>query len=821
MKYKWQITEHKNISEDFIQASLNSKIIATLLLNRGINTKEKVKAYLDPKNYKESPAEEVPDLIKAKDRILEAINKKEKITIFGDYDVDGVTSTSCLLLTLKQFTNNVDFYIPNRLKEGYGLNKNAVKKIARENKTNLLITCDCGTSNHEEIKLANSLGMDVIVTDHHSLPSELPCAFAVLNPKLLPENHKLHNLPGVGVAYKLCEAILASTCHSHEDGNPGTADTLCTEDLLDLVTLGMIADLASLVDENRYLVQIGLRELANTKKIGLQELLKMCSVYRSSKETENKETKVNTEHVGFGIAPRINAVGRLTDAALAVRLLTTSDLLEAVQIATELEFQNRERQLLCEETLKEAIEMIKENASSSKCILLAKEGWHHGVVGIVASRIVEKYNLPTILIALDKEQNIGKGSGRSINGFNITEALSENSSLLEKFGGHKAACGLSINPEKLEDFFLGFQDYANRSLSESDVEPILRIDMGLPLSIINTDLIRKIYSLSPFGLGNPVPLFASEEVEVVNIKPIGKNNQHLKLYLKEAEGQEAEIFEALIWNYESTFQLQAGDTIKIAYTPKLNYFNNRIFIQLEIKDWEVIRRERQEAEKQRSREEKRFVELLDYRERSHECLELLEGSPETAFFAEASQKDFLSLKTFSRHKINSCRVLVLLEAPPDENTFTELINKSSANKVYLAFSPALKFSSSPALLIRNLTGMLKFAVSNKGSKTTYLELEAALGINRTTLAYGLEVLVKIGLLSYKKITQDELHINISEPNRQNLTDLIEYNLFVSELKQINDFREKTTICDLTEIVRLLDKNKIKIEVKDKELAEIK
>lgn len=562
LKYKWLIKESKEITKEFLNIACDSKIIAKLLLNRGIDSPEKAKAYLDPKFYKETKPEEIPDLIKAKERIIEAINKKEKITVFGDYDVDGVTSVSCLLITLRQFTDKIDFYIPNRLTEGYGLNIEAVKTMSKKHNTKLLITCDCGITNHKEIELAQELGMDVIVTDHHSLPEILPSACAVLNPKLLPPDHKLHWLPGVGVAYKLTEAILDSNAN----------------DLLDLVALGMIADLAPLVDENRYLVQMGLKKLAATKKIGLQELLRICGCLK-----EENGNKPNAEHIGFGIAPRINAVGRLTDATLAVRLLTTNDLSEAVQIAAELETQNKERQLICEKTLKEAITLVSEHVDikKDKCIILAKEGWHHGVIGIVASRIVEKFHLPTILIAVDKEQNIARGSGRSISQLNIVEALVNSSIHLERYGGHKAACGLSIRPEKINNFIFDFKNFVNEKLNCENLEAIIEIDSELPLNELNLDLIEKIYKLSPFGLGNKLPVFVSNETEIIGIRVIGKNGQHLKLVLK----SEIKMFEALIWNHDPNVEFNVGDKIKIVYTPKLNYFNGKISIQLEIKDW--------------------------------------------------------------------------------------------------------------------------------------------------------------------------------------------------------------------------------------------
>ena len=816
MKYKWLIKESKSISKEFLDIAFNSEIIAKLLLNRGISSRGKAKSYLDPKLYLESKPEEIPNLLKAKDRIIEAINNGEKITIFGDYDVDGVTSTSCLLITLKQFTDKVDFYIPNRLTEGYGLNLNAVETIAKKNKAKLLITCDCGITNEKEIKLANELGMDVIVTDHHSLPEILPPACAVLNPKLLPPEHKLHWLPGVGVAYKLAEAILeigettpktgkTRLIASQQQGGTKKQE-FNKEDLLDLVTLGMIADLAPLVDENRYLVQIGLNRLASTEKVGLQELLKMCGINQKL-DNRNQSSSINTEHVGFGIAPRINAVGRLTDAALAVRLLTTNDLLEAIHLTCELNLQNTERQKLCEDTLEEAITLVSErvNLNQDKCIVLANENWHHGVIGIVASRIVEKYHLPTILIAVDKEQNIARGSGRSIEKLNIVETLVKSSRHLEKFGGHKAACGLSVKPEQLNNFILDFTVAANEALGNSDLSPVLKITMELPIRDLNLELIKLIYKLAPFGFGNPMPVFKSEEVEIINIRNIGKNGQHLKLTIKTEAGN----FEALIWNHDSALELKPSDKLKMAYVPKLNHYNNETFIQLEIKDWEVVQRSRRDTINRVST----IIELFDFRGKTQECLNLLSKQTESIiYFAEANQKNYLPLKTCSRNRISQALNLIFLDMPPDEIVFIDTLKKCSLEKIFFAFSKDEKSDSTNAdELLKKLTGMLKYTKANKGSRVKESELQAALGINKNSLAFALETLVKIGFLSYERI-EDKLNINISTPSRQNYSLLIEYNLLVSELKQISEFRDWIYSSDLHEILRVLNQYGLKSDL---------
>ncbi len=853
LKYKWLIKEQKEITKEFLDIAYGSEIIAKLLLNRNITSPEAAKAYLNPDFYKESKPEEIPELIKAKDRIIKALNKKENITIFGDYDVDGVTSTACLLTTLRQFTENIDFYIPSRLTEGYGLNIEAVKTMSKKNKTKLLITCDCGITNHKEVELANELGMDVIVTDHHSLPEILPPAHAVLNPKLLPPDHKLHWLPGVGVAYKLAESILEQKFalrHCEEQSDEAISKTLgrlprrhfvpprndvTKEDLLDLVALGMIADLAPLLDENRYLVQVGLKKLAKTKKIGLQELLKMCGCLK-----EESANKPNAEHIGFGIAPRINAVGRLTDAARAVKLLTTNDLFEAVQIACELESQNKERQLICEETLKEAMLLISEQVDikNDKCIVLAKENWHHGVIGIVASRVVEKFHLPTILIAIDNEQNTARGSGRSIEKLNIVEALINSSTHLEKYGGHKAACGLSIKPEKISNFIFDFKNFVDKKLANETLEAIIKIDSGLSLSELNLDLLEKIYKLSPFGLGNPLPVFVSDEVEISGMRSIGKTGQHLKLQLRdqrsEIRDQKKEfssltshlsplIFEALIWNHDSKIPFNLGEKIKIVYTPKLNHFNGETFIQLEIKDWQML--ENQRIKNQKIKKES-FIRIYDFRGKTQECLGLLASTQESVtYFAETKQKDYLPLKTNSRTNIPEAKNLIFLESPPDEDIFIDLIKLSNAETVYLSFTSGQTHWSAPTWsaptwsapthLLKNLSGLLKYTVNNKDSTVTESELQAALGINKTALAFALETLVKIGFLSYKK-NNGNLNINISNPSRQNFNDLLEYNLLVSELKQIAKFRIWFCESDLNEVVQMLSKNSIKAAIAETE-----
>ncbi|MBI3309611.1 MAG: hypothetical protein HYZ79_09620, partial [Candidatus Melainabacteria bacterium] len=656
------------------------------------------------------------------------------------------------------------------------------------------------------------------------------------------EDHKLHNLPGVGVAYKLAEAILQDKGQVPMDNRPGTIDNrqqtadnreqsviarsvsdeaisigiaspsarndkkqgsiLQKEDLLDLVTLGMIADLAPLIDENRYLVQIGLPKLATTKKIGLQELLRICG-YTPTSALDTQHSKLNAQHsalntesVGFGIAPRINAVGRLTDANLAVKLLTTKNLIEAMHIATELDIQNKQRQLLCEQTLEEALLLISEEVdlTSDKCIVLANENWHHGVIGIVASRIVDKFGLPTILIAIDKEQNIARGSGRSSGNFNIIEALNNSSKHLEKHGGHKAACGLSIKPENINDFIQAFKGAVEESIEDSDIGPTLKIDFELSTALLSFELMNLINKLSPFGFGNRTPVFVSNKLEVVSTRTIGKNNQHLKLYLKGTRDTGQEILEALVWNYEEEGLLEIGDKVKVAYSPKINNFNGESCIQLQVKDVMLVDRKQLTTDKRQFTNE---VEILDYRGKVEECISLL-TSKHVVFFAETKQKDFLPLKTSSRTKINEGKKLVFLESPPDENTFIEITKRANAQEIYLAFSNAKELTFKPQEILKRLIGMLKYAQKYKKAKVKKEDLESALGLSKSATAYAIETLVRIGFLEVKR-DLEELSINIVTSSRQNYLELVEYNLFVSELKQTSQFTAWLQTASISEI----------------------
>lgn len=557
----WQIHPNSQFTPDFIEAADGSTLLAQILHARGVLQTEEAKTFLNTDLYTATDPMELPDVDKAVVRISEAIGKGQHITVYGDYDVDGVTGTSVLLTVLRKLGANVDFYIPNRASEGYGLNLKAVSILASKHRTKLIISCDCGVSNFAEIQFAKSLGVDTLVLDHHTMPEMLPPAVGIVHPKRLHEEHPLFHLPGVGVAYKVCEALLI-------DKNMPEEVPL----LLDYVTLGMIADLVPLIRENRYLVKIGLPVLVNSARPGIQALL--AQVKKSD----------DTDLVGFGLAPRINAVGRLADAKIAVDLLTTEDEDYADKLARQLQTDNLRRQELCEEIYTKAELMIskKLDLDQDKCIAIYDEGWHHGVVGIVASRLVEKYNRPVFIGELDPVDGIVKGSARSIDAIDLYEVLKNNDHLLAKYGGHKMAAGFTVEAGKAEALCRGLTDTCNRMLIDKPLKATVKIDIEVDSATVNEQMAKLLTKLAPFGMWNKKPTLCMKSVTCVGTRILGKDGKHHRVMLEDTVSHTT--FECVMWNTRGNVPMDR-QVVDAVFTPEINVFNNRERLQLILSDW--------------------------------------------------------------------------------------------------------------------------------------------------------------------------------------------------------------------------------------------
>ncbi|MDK2835584.1 MAG: single-stranded-DNA-specific exonuclease [Thermosediminibacterales bacterium] len=562
---KWVLCDILN-SESHIERLLKnnmiSPVLAHLLVNRNIKTLEEAEKFLNPKlDYLYDPFL-LKDMKKAVNRIKRAIELNEKILVFGDYDVDGITSSSILLKTLGKLKAKAFLYIPNRINEGYGLNLNAVEK-AFEDDVSLIITVDCGISSYNEILRANELGIDVIVTDHHEPPQVLPNAYAIINPKQKECPYPFKELAGVGVTFKLISALI--------DENRLWNDEL--EELLQEVALGTVADIVPLVDENRVLVKKGLENLSKTKLPGIKALLKVSGL-------ENVKD-VTTGHVGFVLAPRINAAGRLADPVSCVKLLMSENDEEAIQLASYLDSLNRERQVTEDKIYKEALDLIyKEiDLNKDKVIVVSSENWHPGIIGIVASRITEFFNRPSILISLEGEK--GRGSGRSISGFNLYNALQKSEEFLESYGGHEQAAGISIHRENIKLFRNKINQIADETINEIDLIPSLKVDCKIPLNVIDEGLIKELNKLKPFGIGNPAPVFITEKLKVENLWWVGKKANHLKI--KASDGKKS--FDCIAFNMEEfNNKITRNCLVDLAYCLEVNEWNGKYNIQLKIKD---------------------------------------------------------------------------------------------------------------------------------------------------------------------------------------------------------------------------------------------
>jgi len=536
-------------------------IISRILLNRGIDSYEKAKLFFKGTMEDTNDPFLLGDMEKAVERITTAIDQREKILIYGDYDVDGITSVSMLYLLLNELEANVSFYIPHRVDEGYGITKSGIDEAAN-NGVELIISVDCGITATEEVEYARQFNIDVIITDHHEQGPVLPDAYAILNPKCKDSNYPFKELAGVGVAYKLGQALISYL----------KIDKSLIEKYIDFVAIGSTADIVPLVDENRIFIKEGLKVLNSTEEPGFKALLKVSGMADKS---------IGTGQIVFVLAPRINAVGRMGNAERAVQLLTTQDPKLSWEIANILENENRIRKTIDEETSKDAREIVDLNydLSTNYGLVLAKEGWHSGVIGIVASRVVEKYYRPTVMISIDN--NIGKGSARSIAGFDIYNAIKQCEDLLLAFGGHKYAAGLTIEKSNIEQFRQRFNEIAKEQLTEDLLHPKLRIDGEIRLVEINARLVQLLKMFAPFGPQNMRPVFQSSNLQVVGTPSIvGKN--HLKFKVR----QDGIIFDAIGFNLgELIYRIEPGaNNLDMAYVIEENTYMGRTTLQLRVKD---------------------------------------------------------------------------------------------------------------------------------------------------------------------------------------------------------------------------------------------
>ena len=558
MNKKWQIYENDREKIEELKEKYDiNELLATILVNRNIVTEDEIRLFLNPTRNDFHDPFLIKDMDIAVERILKAIKEKQKVTIYGDYDVDGITSITVLKSFFKDVGLEVDSYIPNRLEEGYGLNKEAIKKIV-EDGCELMITVDCGISAIDEIDYATELGVETIITDHHEPGNEIPKALAVIDNKRKDSTYPFRELAGVGVAFKLIQAL-------------GTKLGLKEESYLkylDIVCLGTISDIVPLVDENRVIAKLGLMLVEQTKNMGLKSIIN-SSGYK----------KIDSTTISFGVAPRINACGRMGKAEEALELFLSSDIKKVNELTKKLNEHNSIRQATEKSIYENVVKKIEQDhLDRNKILIVAGENWHHGVIGIVSSKITDMYFKPSILLSFE-EDGIGKGSGRSIPGFDLHEALSKCSDKIEKFGGHSMAIGITVKRENLEAFKQEIEKIADENKID-EIIPIINIDAKINLSSISKSMVESLKQLEPFGEANKMPIFAFKNLKIDSIRALS-DGKHLKLTLKDNNI----IINGIGFNMGYLVdEYRIGDKIDVAGVLEINTFNGVDNLQINIKD---------------------------------------------------------------------------------------------------------------------------------------------------------------------------------------------------------------------------------------------
>lgn len=557
----WKVAQRLS-SEDARPLSTYSPVLRQLLYNRGYRTAEQARQYLDAVAPEGSDPFNMLGLEPAADRLRHAVQKGEKIAVYGDYDADGVTATALMVHALKLLDAQVTGYIPNRFDEGYGLNREALKSL-QENGVKLVVTVDCGIRSVEEARYAAEQGMDLIISDHHHPGANIPEALAVINPKQEGDNYPEKNLAGVGLAYKLIQGLFEEINHA---GNG--AASLDASQYLDLVALGTVADLAPLVGENRALVRAGLKTMRLPQRQGLASLMGAAGLHPA---------RINAADISFVLGPRLNAAGRLDSALAALELLLSKDIFEAGRLAQQLDNQNRERQQIMH-TIQERAEILALERDPEALLLIAIDPeFNPGVVGLAASRLTEQYYRPTIVA--QRGEDFTRGSCRSIPEFHITHALDRCADLLEHHGGHAAAAGFTVHNDKLDELIERMMATATEQLADLDLRPTLHADLEIPLSALKPDILPDLERLQPTGNGNTQAIFVSRGLKVVRSRPVGKDKSHLKLSVTDGRI----TYDAIAFR-QGHWHDQMPQYIDLIYYFEVNEYNGRTYLQLNVRD---------------------------------------------------------------------------------------------------------------------------------------------------------------------------------------------------------------------------------------------
>ena len=742
MLKEWRIKEDKSVEKSLIKR---------LLFSRGIKTDKEIYEFLHPLEMTPYDPNVFVDMEKTIERLSNAVDNNEKIVIYGDFDADGVTSTSLLYKTFKYLGADVNYFIPDRDKQGHGFDTKALVKLMTTVKPKVIISVDCGISDVEAVNFINSFKIDVIITDHHEAPEELPKAFAIINPKApnaLDENltakdiESLTSLAGVGVAFKVAQGLLK---HYNK--------TEFVYEILPFVAVGTISDIVPLIGENRYLVTKGLELISQGKHYGIKRLLESAGY--------KVEKGITSENIAFGVAPRINASGRLDTVEDAVKILISDNKQEIETSVISLNNFNKVRQELCQNMFLEAEEMLKQEGNRNPAIILYKPEWHIGIIGIVASKLVEKYYKPTFLMTYSEETQQFRCSARGVEGLSLYDIISANSELLDGFGGHKLAAGLYFSKEKSS--FEQVKSALNKTLKEmlngQELKPFIDVDTEVYPTDINVELVEEISQMEPFGASNPSPIFAMKNLKIKEKRLMGENKDHLRLSVQSGTCE----FTCVRWQM-GDISLVPGDMIDIAFHPQINEYNGNTSVQLIIDDIHSDMLKNDEPQEV-------GLKLYDHRKKTN-ILPLVNDYVKNSkqnimIFAESKAvKDLLTpfsnliTKTFTREKVTPCDSLMFFDYPADKETFDYIIEEARPSSIHF-MNYNIKYFDDKEFLTTFIK-MLRYAEHNNEGKVNFLRCSSALGKSVETVLTLLDLFEDVDFIKISEKNHEFYKIQLNE-----------------------------------------------------------
>ena len=769
---EWKVRGGDKYNRDINSGSISDKLLEL----RGITTEEEKREFLNPLGITLMHPNAFCDMPKAAERIVKAIDEKENILIYGDFDADGITSTSVLVKTFTYLSANVDYYIPDRETEGHGMNTNTLVKLMTQKKPKLIITVDNGISNTEEVKFIKSFGKDVIITDHHESGENLPEALAIINPKVMnaldeklttKQIEYLTSLAGVGVAFKLAQAVL----EKYDKLN-------YSYELLPFVAVGTVADLVPLIGENRYFVVKGMELIAQGKHYGLKRLLDTAGI--------NTDNGLTSEQVAFTIAPRINASGRIENVNPAVKLMISDNKQEIEMSVMQLENFNKIRQQMVNQVFEEADEKWRNSHSNDNAIILYSTDWHIGIIGIVASKFVEKYYKPTFILNYSTEKKLFRCSARGVKELSLYEIISQNAELLDSYGGHKLAAGFVFSEEKsdFESVKKAINNTVNEMLNGQKLTPSLDVDMELDINDIDTSLVEEISKLEPFGMSNPSPSFVINNITVKQKKLMGASKEHLKLTVESSSG----TIDCVWWS-RGDIPVLIGDKIDIVFAPQLNTFNGTTSVQLILKDIHGEGLNEEEDNKLKIYDHRNKTNILP---QVNDYIKTSKGK--TVVFAENSDiinnlkpYEYITNSIINRINARPADNLMLFDYPAQDDIMQDLIRATSPAAIhYMNYEHSRDLNGE---ILKTFSGMIRYTCNSLEGKFSLTRAAAKLGITNEAVEVLLEMFEDAGMIEISDRNEEYFLIRfVNAVELSKLMNIAKYAEFTELMNTIRDYK---------------------------------